>query len=269
MACIKSLFSDSHFAQYLVFQPERHYSDVDATMRLWHDMHTGKWWWNTQKDLLENGAQNATIIPIIISTDQTKLTLFKDKVAYPVYLTIGNLPKEIRKKPSTQSQILLAYLPVEKLTWETNDHARRRMKANLFHMCMKFLLDPIIEPGLHGIPIRTGSGQIYNCHPIFATHIGDYPEQCLVTCVKQKKCPTCLAKKEQLGDWLLDWITSPPSYDLDEVLEAVNEPNHKDWPARCKKAGINPFLIHIGKICPMLIHFSLLLLTFYIKCIRV
>ena len=97
MACIKSLFSDPHFAQYLVFQPERHYSDADTTMRLWHDMHTGKWWWNTQKDLFESGAQNATIIPIIISTDQTKLTLFKDKVAYPVYLTIGNLPKEIRK----------------------------------------------------------------------------------------------------------------------------------------------------------------------------
>ena len=104
MACIKSLFGDPHFAQYLVFQPEQHYSDADTTMCLWHDMHTGKWWWNTHKNLFESRAQNATIIPIIISTDQTKLTLFKDKVAYAVYLTIGNLPKEIRKNRSEEQR---------------------------------------------------------------------------------------------------------------------------------------------------------------------
>ena len=173
------------------------------TTRLWHDMHTGKWWWNTQKDLHDSGINNATVVPIIISTDQTKLTQFKDKVAYPVYLTIGNIPKEIRRKPSTQSQILLAYLPVHKLSHETNDHARRRMKANIFHMCMKFLLDPIIEPGLNGISLCTGAGQVHNCHPIFAIHIGDYPEQCLVTCVKQKSALLALLKKsnQEIAFW--------------------------------------------------------------------
>jgi hypothetical protein len=32
-------------------------------------------------------------------------------MAYPVYLTIGNLPKELRQKPSHHAQVLLAYLP--------------------------------------------------------------------------------------------------------------------------------------------------------------
>ena len=53
----------------------------------------------------------ATIIPIIISSDKTQITLFRNKMAYPVYLTIGNLPKSICHKPSQQGQILLAYLP--------------------------------------------------------------------------------------------------------------------------------------------------------------
>jgi hypothetical protein len=46
--CIKSLYGDPDFARYLTFVPERHYTDEDQTVRLFHDMHTGKWWWNTQ-----------------------------------------------------------------------------------------------------------------------------------------------------------------------------------------------------------------------------
>lgn len=46
--CIKALFGDPEFAPYLVFAPERHYADGNQTIRLFHDMHTGRWWWNTQ-----------------------------------------------------------------------------------------------------------------------------------------------------------------------------------------------------------------------------
>jgi hypothetical protein len=46
--CVKSLYGDPDFAKYLAFAPERHYSDEDETIRLFHDMHTGKWWWDTQ-----------------------------------------------------------------------------------------------------------------------------------------------------------------------------------------------------------------------------
>ena len=46
--CIRWIFGDPNFAGLLVFIPERHYSDEDNTERLYHDMHTGKWWWDTQ-----------------------------------------------------------------------------------------------------------------------------------------------------------------------------------------------------------------------------
>ncbi|KAI0316531.1 hypothetical protein OF83DRAFT_239726 [Amylostereum chailletii] len=46
--CIKALFGNPEFQPWLVFAPERHFSDVDHTVRLFHDMHTGKWWWATQ-----------------------------------------------------------------------------------------------------------------------------------------------------------------------------------------------------------------------------
>ena len=46
--CVKALFGDAEFAQYLVFTPERHYTDATRTVRLYHEIHTGKWWWATQ-----------------------------------------------------------------------------------------------------------------------------------------------------------------------------------------------------------------------------
>ncbi|KAG1883994.1 hypothetical protein F4604DRAFT_1878821 [Suillus subluteus] len=46
--CVKALYGDPEFAPYLVFVPEWHYTDQDETQRLYHNLHTGKWWWNTQ-----------------------------------------------------------------------------------------------------------------------------------------------------------------------------------------------------------------------------
>lgn len=48
LECIRSLYGDETFAPYLVFAPERHYSDNTRTNRLYHDVYTGKWWWTTQ-----------------------------------------------------------------------------------------------------------------------------------------------------------------------------------------------------------------------------
>ena len=46
--CIRALYGEPEFARHLVFLPERHYSDPDKLQRLFHDMHTGKWWWAVQ-----------------------------------------------------------------------------------------------------------------------------------------------------------------------------------------------------------------------------
>ena len=64
-----------------------------------------------------------TVIPIIISSDRTQVTQFGGKTAYPLYMTIGNLPKDIRSKLSHGGQILLGYLPDTKLKLISNKAA--------------------------------------------------------------------------------------------------------------------------------------------------
>ncbi|KAH7904180.1 hypothetical protein BJ138DRAFT_1107047 [Hygrophoropsis aurantiaca] len=74
LECVKALYGDPELAQYLVFKPERHYTDANMTMRMYHDMHTGRWWWDTQKKL-DKENPGGTIIPIILSSDKTQITM--------------------------------------------------------------------------------------------------------------------------------------------------------------------------------------------------
>ncbi|KAH7903442.1 hypothetical protein BJ138DRAFT_1020610, partial [Hygrophoropsis aurantiaca] len=149
-------------------------------------MHTGKWWWQTQKK-----TPGATVIPILLSSDKTQITMFRNKSAYPVYMTIGNLPKDIRRKPSRGGQILLAYLPTTRLEHITNKAARRRTIANLFHACMSHILRPLENAGKEGVSMASGDGVLRRGHPLVACYIGDYPEQVLVSGAKTGECAEC------------------------------------------------------------------------------
>jgi hypothetical protein len=130
-----------------------------------------------------------------------QVTQFSSKSAYPIYLTIGNLPKDIRCKPSRRGQILLAYLPTTKLKHVPSAAARRRLLHNLFHSCLKKILEPLEDIGIEGIAMADGHGVLRRIHPIIAVYIGDYPEQVLVTCTKSRQCPKCTVEPDELGNY--------------------------------------------------------------------
>jgi Plavaka transposase len=50
IACVRALFADPDLAKYLVMAPEKHftYGSDGTKIRMYHDMHTAKWWWSTQ-----------------------------------------------------------------------------------------------------------------------------------------------------------------------------------------------------------------------------
>ena len=126
--------------------------------------------------------------------------MFRNKSAYPVYLTIGNISKEIRRKPSKQAQVLIAYLPATKLDHIKDKGTRRHALASLFHACMRRVLEPTIEAAMTGIEMASGDGVIRRCHLILAAFIGDYPEQVLVACCKYGHCPKCLVSRQDIGE---------------------------------------------------------------------
>ena len=48
LECIQELFGKPELAAVMKFAPERHYADKDETVRIYSDLHTGRWWWGTQ-----------------------------------------------------------------------------------------------------------------------------------------------------------------------------------------------------------------------------
>ncbi|KAJ7705815.1 hypothetical protein B0H16DRAFT_1346020 [Mycena metata] len=239
LECVRALWGDSDFTPYLFVAPERHYIDKDKTIRMYHNMHTGEWWWSTQ-DAVEKDYPGATIVPIIISSDKTQLTVFGNKTAYPVYMTLGNIPKEIRRKPSRRAYVLLGYLPTSKMKNIKNKAARRRVLANVFHACMTDILAPLKIAGATGIPLTSGDGVTRRGHPIYATFVGDYPEQLLVTAVKTGECPTCEVPRDELGEDLEE--TSFPLRDLEKILAALDtlDDGPTIYARACEDAGIKP-----------------------------
>ncbi|KAF8266736.1 hypothetical protein EI94DRAFT_1802602 [Lactarius quietus] len=178
LSCIRSICGDPDLAQDLVTTPEHHYSNHERTNRIYSEMHTGDWWWAVQTTL-ESHRPGATVVPIIISSDKTQLTLFCHKSAYPVYLTIGNVLKAIHSKPTCHTQLLLAYIPTTKLEGIANKTSRHHTLCNLYHSCMQVILDLIATVGKNGITMMSGDGIWRRCHPILASFVGDYLEQVL------------------------------------------------------------------------------------------
>jgi Plavaka transposase len=117
-----------------------------------------------------------TIIPLIISTDKTQLTIFRNKSAYPVYLTIGNIPKEIHCKLSSHAYMLISYLPTTRLQHVTNASARCRLIVNLYHACMCRIFSSIIAASCNGTFMTSGHRITYCVHPLLTCIVGDYPE---------------------------------------------------------------------------------------------
>ncbi|KAH9008739.1 hypothetical protein EDB85DRAFT_2163908 [Lactarius pseudohatsudake] len=215
--CICALFGDPRYSGRLVFAPERHYQDVGRTTQVFGEMYTGKWWWSVQQslELRKPGATSA----------------------YPVYLSIGNIPKDVRSKPTQQAQMLMGYIPATQLKQITNKDARSRALANLFHACMRKLLHPIESYGVTGIAMATGDGIWYRCHPILAMFIGDYPEQLLVTCTYSGRCPKCTVPRGELGT---DSRFPLRNFGAAVGTFSLSDSDPTTFHTRCHDAGLKP-----------------------------
>jgi hypothetical protein len=206
--------------------------------------------------------------PVIIATDKTQLTQFSgSKAAYPVYLTIGNIPKATRRKPSKKACVLIAYLSVDKINRKgmTVQEHRSRVQR-VFHDSMRLVLKPLMEAGDKGVEMTGSDGTVRKVHPILSCYVADYPEQCLVACTKYGTCVKCKAPAKDLGnsipaqnrtqEWTLDILEEAKVHSngktkafhtycmSHEVAGGVFEPFWKGFPYCDIHRAITPDVLH-------------------------
>jgi Plavaka transposase len=175
------------------------------------------------------------LIPTILTSDKTKLSQQSgDKQAWPVYLTIGNIEKATRRKPTARATMLLGYIPVCKL--ECFSEKKRSAEGyQLFHECMRAIIAPLIKAGRDGVDMNCADGFIRTAFPILSAYIADYPEQCLVTCCRENSCPTCLVKPTERGDVIHSGLRNPK-----ETLDLLRKQSQGEKPSGFTSQNLRP-----------------------------
>ncbi|KZW03090.1 hypothetical protein EXIGLDRAFT_636720, partial [Exidia glandulosa HHB12029] len=248
--CLRALWADPAFKDHLSFAPEKHFADAAHTNRLYTDMKTGDWWWQMQGKI----PIGSTVVPIIISSDKTELTLFTGgATAYPIYMTIGNIADHIRRQPSRHAQVLIGYLPTSAIdTSGLTELAARNARAQLFHTAVRTILEPLRSAAKIGIELQSSDGAVRSCYPLLAVYAGDYPEQCLAACTRYgTRCPKCDIDKAGFSSGLEAGISACEGSlsSIDDALRAfglnfVPHPFWEDWEHADIHQAITPDILH-------------------------
>ena len=134
--------------------------------------------------------------------DRTNLTNFsEDKKAWPVYITIGNLPSARRNSPGSIAVLLLVLLPVPPKLSKTSkaDRQQRKIKAETLQDVFEHIFAPLLDVAHAGIPIDCDEGKVRLCFPILSAWIADHIENVALLGLKTNACPKCEVPTHELG----------------------------------------------------------------------
>ncbi|PVF91792.1 hypothetical protein CPB86DRAFT_718777 [Serendipita vermifera] len=261
LECIQSLLDRPSLRDHMEYVPRQSWEDEEPSIRVYSEILTGDWAWETQETLPFGG----TLLPVLLGSDKTHLTVLAgDKKAWPLYLSLGNIKSAIRNKPSNRAWVLLAYLPIPH--FEDPKLLHTTLQSRLFHQCIEFILDPLKTTGREGILMTDSLGKRRQCFPCIAAYLADYPEQLLINAAAANNSPTTTAGFHELGDkhphpprtrdWILNAIAevaaAVDSSDIDAYQKAAKLKglNGVDLPFWREMPGYRPELV----ICPDILH---------------
>ncbi|KAG9079264.1 hypothetical protein FS749_008660 [Ceratobasidium sp. UAMH 11750] len=182
-------------------RPAKVWTSAARKERVWGESCYSEWWWNEQEKLAKEGHRDATIVPLILATDQTMLSVMcGGQKAYPLYMSLANSSKRRRRKKKKKGTAVAGYLPVDAFEDIENNEERRRLKADLVHRSMGRILEPLREASKNGIEMWCPDGRLRRVFPRIAAYVADWPEQNLQSCTSEGSCPICKTKYAGRGD---------------------------------------------------------------------
>ncbi|KAI9457549.1 hypothetical protein HD554DRAFT_2207192 [Boletus coccyginus] len=197
--CVHEIIRNSMFCDQMEYTPKRHYMNKAGMNRVVNETCT------TDKVLKE-------LLNIIDSM----------AAAWPVYLMIGNLAKDVCQQASMHGTILLKYLPIIQLEG-FSEKMKSLIKYQLFYYCMTCMLTLLVTAGTKEVLMVCTNSSTCHVWPILAAYIVDYLEQCLVACCMENHCLLCKVAPSAHGDHMgaESWQASIKDVFKDLGLRAV------------------------------------------------
>jgi len=180
LKCIQFLLAHLPFEAHLDFDTVR-LADSQGG-RLYCEMHTGDWWWDTEDQL----PAGASIVSVICASDRTHWTNFSgNQQTRPLYLTIGNSRRDIGRTSKQRAWIPVGLIPCPPKGAKIIDEAWHSAVGTVLSQHRH--LD-IAGPGLKW---DCADGFQRQCYPLLAAWVGDNPEQIMIAQVSDGLCPMC------------------------------------------------------------------------------
>ena len=216
--CAKYLFQMPEFNGHMEFSP-RTARDGDGNI-IYHEMNTGEDWHEVQvykhrigcvcrlrhfaRPRLTSGQPSS--LSFSHQTKHTSQTTPVTNQCIPVYISLGNIHKNLRRKRDSKAWLLLAKLPTGQFrrthfgtTKKENARMPGILRQRLFHLCMRIVLEPLRTDN-HVYRTMVGpDAKLRQCVAVLMAWIADLEEQLMIAGVVNFNCPVCLASWEDLG----------------------------------------------------------------------
>src|SRR5258705_1398503 len=153
-------------------------------------------------------ANGSTILGIILASDRTHLTNFTgDKKMHTVYLSIGNISKDVHWKHNSRTWLLVSKIPISKFLKTQFSGPKTKQEAMpgilshcLFHECMYQVLPPLRLDQRQYYVVPSPDGNSSLCMAVLMAWIADLEEQLLISGVQHLSCPVCTAVYHNLAE---------------------------------------------------------------------
>ncbi|KAG9077154.1 hypothetical protein FS749_010990 [Ceratobasidium sp. UAMH 11750] len=172
---LKEIVQDIDLRNHLVLLPEQRFVHSRCSSQLtlaleesWH----GREWWDAQSRVGPGGR----ILYLHMYMDATHLSTGGGAKLWPVYVWLGNVPAELRKKHGKGGATLIGHLPVVKDDKRLDSSSMAKLRAHVYQESLSQIFKSIESAIAVGKLARCSDGKIYQFFPLLAAISADYEE---------------------------------------------------------------------------------------------
>ncbi|KAG8727897.1 hypothetical protein FRC10_005488, partial [Ceratobasidium sp. 414] len=225
--CLDYLVGRPDLDGEIIFPPEVIFAGDDE-IQVFDQMPTGHTW----HQILHNAGQDpdAALGGVLFGSDKTHLTHYSGDVkVHALYVSLGNIKKDMRAQTSKRAWMLIAYIPIckwentlEKVDPKTKAHKNALpgiLSRRLFHFCMEIICEPLRELNVH--EVIDPQGNVRLIFYVLIAYLADLEEQYMIAALDKSNCVHCTATTHDFGS--PEPCTTRTSSSILEAIARVQE----------------------------------------------